>query len=334
MLGGPLEALFHIWPEGRNGEYLIRASSSGGVSAPGLPATKNAGLHGFFLIEDVSQSKAILDTLMERAWACGLGWIMLDVRGRMLKRGLIDVAVGTPERLIFEAPPVLHAPVTRQVTPPHINRGTHLPAPINDADVKARAEAAWSAAVAKHQPEAEIVKEKYIDDKATEQTKLNKRPYAENRERISRPDRRCDGQGSNGQRQDAVGGPSFCGRRSKERWNCHGDCAPHFTDSRTIGPSWLAKLSDSRGRRDPKRGRCGGVLAVYVPCDAPPAYWQRTATGDLTPASQVITEALHRHIGPPRPAQRPPLKPVSSRLRDALNPKPRRYVPNYEDQPF
>lgn len=192
-LGGPLEALFHIWPEGRNGEYLIRASSSGGVSAPGLPVTKNAGLHGFFLIEDVSQSRAILDTLMERAWAAGLGWIMLDVRGRMLKRGLIDVAVGTPERLIFEAPPVLHAPVTREVTPPQINRGQALPTPSNDADVKARADAAWCAAVAEHQPEAEIVKETYIDEKATEQTRLNNRPYAENRERITRIVERSDG---------------------------------------------------------------------------------------------------------------------------------------------
>lgn len=73
---------------------------------------------------------------------------------------------------------------------------------------------------------------------------------------------------------------------------------------------------------------------IYVPCDAPPAYWQRTPGGDLTPVPQAHTEALHRHLGPPRPAQRPPLKPVSSRLRDALNPKPRRYVPNYEDQPF
>lgn len=192
-LGGPLEALFYIWPEARSGEYLIRASSSGGVSAPGLPATKNAGLHGFFLIEDVSQSRAILDTLMERAWAAGLGWIMLDVRGQMLKRGLIDVAVGTPERLIFEAPPVLHAPVTRQVPPPHINRGTALPAPTNDADVKARAVAAWCTAAADHQPESDIAKEKYIDEKATEQTRLNHRPYAENRERITRIVEQSDG---------------------------------------------------------------------------------------------------------------------------------------------
>lgn len=63
---------------------------------------------------------------------------------------------------------------------------------------------------------------------------------------------------------------------------------------------------------------------LYVPCDAPPAYWQRTPSGDLAPASQATTEALHCHIGPPRPVQRPPLKPLSSRLRDALNPKPKR----------
>jgi len=192
-LGGPLEALFHIWPEARDGEYLVRASSSGGIYAPGLPPTKNAGLHVFFLIKDVSQSKVILDTLMERAWAEGLGWIMLDVRGRMLKRGLVDVAVGTPERLIFEAPPVLHPPVAREAVPPVIHRGKALAAPVNGSDVTERARAAWDAETQAHQPQADVRKEQFIHDTATEQTKLNKKPYAENRARITRLVETSDG---------------------------------------------------------------------------------------------------------------------------------------------
>jgi hypothetical protein len=40
-----------------------------------------------------------------------------------------------------------------------------------------------------------------------------------------------------------------------------------------------------------------GPLSIK-PCDAPPAYWQRTPSGDLALASQATTEALHCHIRP------------------------------------
>jgi hypothetical protein len=48
-LGGPLEALFKIWPEARDSTYLIRPSSSDGIIAPNGTAPESSnGLHGFF----------------------------------------------------------------------------------------------------------------------------------------------------------------------------------------------------------------------------------------------------------------------------------------------
>lgn len=113
-LGGPVDALFHIWPEAKNASYVIRPSSSDGIVSPDGQATKSAGLHGFFLIDDASKSKDALNALQERAWAQGLAWITLSKSGAQLVRSIVDVAVGSPERLIFEAGPILQPPLTRK----------------------------------------------------------------------------------------------------------------------------------------------------------------------------------------------------------------------------
>lgn len=69
--------------------------------------------------------------------------------------------------------------------------------------------------------------------------------------------------------------------------------------------------------------------ALYVPCDAPPAYWWRIPGGDLQPVPEEQLESLHRYIGLPRPAHRPPLRPTTNRLREALNPKPKHKTTYY-----
>lgn len=68
-LGGPFAALLHIWPETKDAAHVIRPSPSDGITAPNQAELKSAGLHGFFLVQDVAQSRAILDTLQARARA-------------------------------------------------------------------------------------------------------------------------------------------------------------------------------------------------------------------------------------------------------------------------
>ena len=139
-LGGPLEALFHIWPEAKEGSYLIRPSSSDGVTAPGRDPNVSAGLHGFFLIGDVSQSKPALENLQRRAWTEGLAWIALSKSGAQLERSIVDTAVGSPERLVFEAPPIVLLPLMRTPRAAIVHNGpSPLAVPTATADVTAKA---------------------------------------------------------------------------------------------------------------------------------------------------------------------------------------------------
>ncbi|WP_370159000.1 hypothetical protein [Limimaricola soesokkakensis] len=169
-LGGPFEALCHLWPEVRNAARVIRPSSSDGLSAPGLSPVEG-GLHGYILVQDVSRSRDILDILHQRAWAEGLGWMTLSASGAALERSIIDVAVGSPERLIFEAPPVLVHPVTRTPRPTLIEEGHALPAPLLTEETRERARAAQASARHKIRPTAEARRASYVEARVADQAR-------------------------------------------------------------------------------------------------------------------------------------------------------------------
>jgi len=163
-LGGPLEALFHIWPEAKAGTYLIRPSSSDGISAPGMPPIQSAGLHGFFLVDAVARSADILKALEARAWAAGLAWIALSKSGATLARSIVDTAVGSPERLIFEAPPILTAPLTRIKRAPIVkDDGQPLEAPHSPLEAAAEAQRISRALIA---PEAQKQEAAFVEARA------------------------------------------------------------------------------------------------------------------------------------------------------------------------
>ena len=48
-----------------------------------------------------------LKRISDWLWLAGLGWYVVGAAGQMLERSLIDTAVGSPERLIFEGPVIL-----------------------------------------------------------------------------------------------------------------------------------------------------------------------------------------------------------------------------------
>lgn len=184
-LGGPLRALFRIWPEAEAGPYVIRPSSSDGVTAPGCDAIRSAGLHGFFLIEDVAQSRAALETLQTRAWAEGLAWCTLSKSGAVLVRSIVDVAVGSPERLIFEAPPILEAPVTREPRPTLIrDASTPLAVPETPLEVAARAVREETSARVAIKPEARKAEEAFVEERAQAEAERTGKPLPEARASI------------------------------------------------------------------------------------------------------------------------------------------------------
>lgn len=163
-LGGGVAAIESIWPELADAERVFKPSSSGGVHLEGQDPAGATGFHLFTLIEDARQSKDILDELMKRAWAAGLAWHMISKSGALLPRSIIDASVGTPERLVFTAPPELGPGVYR--TPPEMvmQRGTALAMP------SATATGTWRRAEQESRqrlrPEAEAIEAEHIERQA------------------------------------------------------------------------------------------------------------------------------------------------------------------------
>ena len=87
-------------------------SSSGGVVLPNGEEYPASGRHLYLVIENASDAHRFLRALHDRLWARGYGWLRLTSDGKVLTRSLVDVAVASPERLIFEAKPTVHPPLT------------------------------------------------------------------------------------------------------------------------------------------------------------------------------------------------------------------------------
>jgi hypothetical protein len=60
---------------------------------------------------DGSDAERFLNTLHDRCWLHGLGWIKLGAAGQMLERSIIDRSVSAPERLVFEGAPIVKKPL-------------------------------------------------------------------------------------------------------------------------------------------------------------------------------------------------------------------------------
>lgn len=147
-LGGALPALLHVWPELAHAARVVRPSSSAGVHREGedAPDLSAAGLHVFARIADAPDRRAYLEAVHARAWAEGLGWIVISASGALLVRSIIDVSVYGPERLVFVAPPELDQGLVRTVPEPVWQEGKTLTLPdapdVRDLILAAKREAA------------------------------------------------------------------------------------------------------------------------------------------------------------------------------------------------
>lgn len=117
-LGGFWPALTTIIPELANVAYLRRQSTSAGLfrTDTGETFTGSGGEHDYLQIADGTDSERFLKTLHLRCWLAGLGWFMVGAGGQLLDRSIVDRMVGTPERLVFEGPPVLDPPLAQDAT--------------------------------------------------------------------------------------------------------------------------------------------------------------------------------------------------------------------------
>jgi hypothetical protein len=78
------------------------------------------GLHFYVLVKNGECVPHLLKLIHHRLWAAGLGFFMISKAGGLLERSLVDVSVGSPERLIFEAAPIVEPPLTRSPPPPRL----------------------------------------------------------------------------------------------------------------------------------------------------------------------------------------------------------------------
>lgn len=92
---------------------LKRASTSAGLyrSDTGERFASSGGLHLYLAIRDGADAGRFLKTLHARLVLAGLGWLMIGAGGQLLERSIVDRVVGSPERLVFEGPPVIVPPV-------------------------------------------------------------------------------------------------------------------------------------------------------------------------------------------------------------------------------
>ena len=91
---------------------VTRASTSSGLShaETGEEFPGSGGRHDYILLAEQVDARRFLEALHKRAWLAGLGWLMVGAAGQLLERSIVDVSVGSPERLVFEGAPVVVAP--------------------------------------------------------------------------------------------------------------------------------------------------------------------------------------------------------------------------------
>jgi hypothetical protein len=114
--GGAWATLCEVLPALKNVPRVERASTSSGLrnSITGETYPGSGGQHIVIPVSDAADIPHFLANLHERLWLEDLGWGISTTAGSFLERGLIDKSVGTPERLIFEGPPIIEPPLVQE----------------------------------------------------------------------------------------------------------------------------------------------------------------------------------------------------------------------------
>jgi hypothetical protein len=103
----PIAALTQVLPDLDFITYVERASTSSGISDGVTAYPGSTGRHLYILVKDQRDVPRFLRALQDRLWLAGFGWGDVSAVGGFLVRSVIDIAVGSPERLCFEGPPRL-----------------------------------------------------------------------------------------------------------------------------------------------------------------------------------------------------------------------------------
>jgi hypothetical protein len=116
--GGFWPALVQVIPALANAAYVQRPSTSAWLFDDQTIdnkewLTKVSGEHVYLAVTDGADIERAPKCLHARLWLAGYGYHVVNAIGQLLDRSIIDVAVCYPERLVFEAPPMLVPPVAQ-----------------------------------------------------------------------------------------------------------------------------------------------------------------------------------------------------------------------------
>ena len=175
-LGGIDGALHHIAPALADASQLTRASTSSAVvnDSTGQLIGSGKGCHKYYHVANQADIPRATKALHQRAWLHGLGWYMISKAGALLERSIVDMSVASPERIIYEAPPVLGEGLTYDDTMrvADVRKGMVLDTveavPSLTARERAEYKALRAAAKRAAQPEADRIRAEYITARARE----------------------------------------------------------------------------------------------------------------------------------------------------------------------
>jgi hypothetical protein len=137
---GVLGALCQVFRAFKTVARIERASTSSGLrnkdTGEGFPGA--GGCHIVIPVRDAADIPRFLSDLHARLWLAGFGWGMVSAAGSFLERSLVDRFCGSPERLIFEAAPIIEPPLVQEAREATAHNGTTLDtrlcAPLTDAE--------------------------------------------------------------------------------------------------------------------------------------------------------------------------------------------------------
>lgn len=163
------EQLCDIDPHLHDAGYIAIPSSSSFIyGRDGTEYTGVGGWHFYLMVNDAALIPDYGKNFGIRAWLSGYGYILNSATGSQLVRNLVDTAVFSPERLIFEAKPTLKSGLVDRKPENHIQHGGVLDLSaltVTDRDLK-NYEKLVAQAKAKNEPTSFVIKQLYVAQEA------------------------------------------------------------------------------------------------------------------------------------------------------------------------
>jgi hypothetical protein len=171
-MGGFWSAVTTAVPAIANAARVSRRSTSSGLyhQDTGKKLGAAANRHIYITVQDGADIERALKVLHDRLWLAGYGYFVVGAAGQLLDRSIIDTAVFSPERLVFEGPPTVIPPLKQdaEMRRPRAHQGdaidTAQAIPSLNDEEQVRLNQLKSAAKARLKPEAASARKAWVKE--------------------------------------------------------------------------------------------------------------------------------------------------------------------------